>query len=318
MMQHFTSLEGVILENTWLTIGSFDGIHIGHQQLIRELNLQAHQAGAKSVVLTFYPHPAVVLRGRSGAFYITTRDEKIELLDRLDTDIVITYPFTNELSQSSARDFITFLIHHLGFRQLWVGHDFALGRGREGNVSYLTQLGEELSYKVHVMEPVKAYGRIISSSLIRNLISEGKITEANKLLGRRYRLSGEVIHGDGRGKRIGIPTANIDTGEEKLIPGAGIYACRAKILNKQWSAAVNVGTRPTFPSADRKAHVEAYILDFSGDLYSEIITLEFVERLRGEERFENIEELVKQIYIDIDQTRSIMILDERENNIPLN
>jgi riboflavin kinase/FMN adenylyltransferase len=314
MLQHFTSLEGVNLENTWLTIGSFDGIHIGHQQLIRELNQSAHQAGAKSVVLTFYPHPAVVLRGRMGAFYLTTPKEKIELLDQLNTDIVITHPFTIELSQSTARDYISRLISHLGFRQLWVGHDFALGKGREGNVPYLKLLGEEFGYQVHVIEPVMAFGRVISSSLIRNLISEGKIKEANRLLGRFYRLSGEVIHGDGRGKRIGIPTANMDTGEEKLIPGAGIYACRAKILNKLWPAAVNVGTRPTFPSADRTSHVEAYILDFSGDLYTRMMTLEFVERLRGEEKFKSVEDLINQIHVDINRTRSIVMAMDAQSN----
>ena len=312
MMQHFTTLEGVNLENTWLTIGSFDGIHTGHQQLIRELNRSAHQVSAKSVVLTFYPHPAVILQGRLGAFYLTTPNEKIELLDKLKTDIVITYPFTLELSQSTAKDYISKLKNHLGFRQLWVGHDFALGKGREGNVPYLRSLGEELGYQVHVVEPVMAYGRVISSSLIRNLISEGKIAEANRLLGRLYRLSGEVIHGDGRGKRIGIPTANIETGEEKLIPGAGIYACRAKILSKEWAAAVNVGIRPTFPSADRASHVEAYILDFSGDLYTQILSLEFIERLRGEEKFDSVGELINQIHMDIDQTRSIVMMLEDE------
>jgi riboflavin kinase/FMN adenylyltransferase len=316
MMQHFTSLDGVNLENTWLTIGSFDGIHIGHQQLIRELNHNAHLAGAKSVVLTFYPHPAVVLRGRSGAFYLTTPDEKYDILETLNTDVLITYPFTIELSQWSAREFIRNIINHLAFHELWVGHDFALGKGREGDVTYLTALGAEFGYSVHVIEPIMAYGRVISSSLIRILISEGKIEEANRLLGRLYRLSGKVIHGDGRGKKIGIPTANLDTGGEKLIPGAGVYACRAKMQDEYWLAAVNVGTRPTFDSEDRTSHVEAYLLDFSGDLYTQNLTIEFVKRLRGEERFESVEDLIKQIRLDIDQTRSIIAISKEDENMP--
>ncbi len=306
MVQHFTSLNGVDISNTWLTIGSFDGIHIGHQELIRELNFSAHQVGGRSVVLTFHPHPAVILRGRTGAFYLTPPDEKTDLLDKLDVDIVVTFPFTYELSQSSAREYVSLLIGHLGFQQLWVGYDFALGKGREGNVPYLQVLGEEFGYSVHVVDPVKCEDQIVSSSLIRKLIGEGAVIDANRFLGRYYRVAGEVVHGDGRGKKIGIPTANLETGDEKLIPGAGVYACRAEINDKFWPAAVNVGTRPTFESTDQRSHVEAYILDFSDELYGQKIALDFVERLRGEVRFDSVEELLKQIYMDIDQTREII------------
>jgi riboflavin kinase/FMN adenylyltransferase len=306
MVQHYTSLDGINIRNTYLTIGSFDGIHIGHQQLIRELNNRAHLFGAKSVVLTFHPHPSVILRGRTGAFYLTTPSEKAQLLDELGIDILITHPFTHELSQSSAREYVSNLLDHLEFLQLWVGHDFALGKGREGNVPNLKVLGEELRFQVHVIEPVMITGNVVSSSLLRKLITEGNISEANRLLGRLYRVAGDVVHGDGRGKRIGIPTANLETGDEKLIPGAGVYACRAQILDKLWPAAVNVGTRPTFESADQRSHVEAHILDFSGDLYTQNIKLDFVERLRGEERFESVDELIKQIYADIEQTREII------------
>jgi riboflavin kinase/FMN adenylyltransferase len=307
MVQHFSSLDSVNIRNTWMTIGSFDGIHIGHQQLIRDLNKHAHQAGAKSVVLTFHPHPAVVLRGRAGAFYLTTPAEKVELLDQLGIDIVITHPFTYELSQSSAREYISYSMDHLRFHQLWVGYDFALGKAREGDVHYLEVLGKEFGYQVHIVEPVKLDGRIISSSQVRNLITEGNISVANKILGRLYGVTGKVVHGDGRGKQIGIPTANLETGDEKLIPGAGVYACRVQILDKHLSAAVNVGTRPTFESSDRRSHVEAHILDFKGDLYTQNITLEFVERLRGEKRYKSVDDLIKQIYVDIEQTREIII-----------
>jgi riboflavin kinase/FMN adenylyltransferase len=311
MVLHYKSLDGVNISNTCLTIGSFDGIHIGHQELIRELNNSARQSGGRSVVLTFHPHPAVILRGRTGAFYITPPLEKAELLDQLEVDIVITYPFTYELSQSTARDYIKLLKSHLGFHELWVGYDFALGKGREGNVPYLKLLGEEFGYAVHVMEPVKSDGQIVSSSLIRKLIGEGAISEANKLLGRTYRVAGEVVHGDGRGKKIGIPTANLETGGEKLIPGAGVYACRVKILDKYWPAAVNVGTRPTFVDTDQRSHVEAHILDFSNDLYNQQIALDFIERLRGEEKFQSVQELLNQIRIDIDQTRDIVASENK-------
>ncbi len=308
MVHHLTTLDGVKIHNTWLTIGSFDGVHLGHQQLIRDLHNNAHQVGARSIVLTFDPHPAVILRGKQGPFYLTTLTEKIGLLDQLGVDIVVTHPFTYEISQSTARDFVSYLQDRLGFRQLWVGQDFALGKGREGNAAYLKQLGGELSYQIHVIEPVTLNGEVISSSRIRNLISEGNIEEANRSLGRAYRVEGIVIHGDGRGKDIGIPTANLETGDEKLIPKSGIYACRAIVFGKTWPAAVNVGTRPTFESNDPKTHVEAHILDFSGDLYSKNISLEFVVRLRGEQRFQNVSDLILQIHADIDQTRQIITL----------
>jgi riboflavin kinase/FMN adenylyltransferase len=306
MVHQYTSLDGVNIGNTWLTIGSFDGVHIGHQQLIGELINNAHQAGGKSVVLTFHPHPAVILRGRTGAFYLTPPPEKTKLLDELGADIVITHPFTYELSQSSAREYITYLMDHLGFHQLWVGYDFALGKGREGNVPYLKLLGEEFGYTVHIVDPVTSDGKIVSSSLIRNLLSGGEVANANKLLARSYRVEGIVVHGDGRGKRIGIPTANLETGDEKLIPDTGVYACMAQIQGKYWLAAVNVGTRPTFEDTDQKSHVEAHILDFSSELYGQEIALEFIERLRGEIRYQSVEELIKQIYTDITQTRVII------------
>ena len=306
MVQHYTSLNGVNIQNTWLTIGSFDGVHLGHLQLIRELTNNAHQAGYKSCVLTFHPHPTVVLRGRTGAFYLTTLAEKVELIDELGTDIVVTHPFTYEISQSTAREFISHIIDHLGFCQLWVGCDFALGKGREGDVSYLKQLGGELGYDVHVVEPVMSDGHTISSSHIRKLISDGDITEANKVLGRPYRVVGEIVHGDGRGKGIGIPTANLETGDEKLVPAAGVYACQAQIFDEVWPAAVNIGTRPTFESTDQRSHVEAHILDYSNDLYTQKIALDFIARLRGEERFQGVEELIRQIHTDINKTREII------------
>jgi riboflavin kinase/FMN adenylyltransferase len=312
MVQHYTSLTGVNINNTWLTIGSFDGVHIGHQQLICELNHRAHQAGAKSVVLSFHPHPTTILRGRTDAFYLTTPSEKVKLLDELGTDVVITHPYTFEISQSTAREFVCYLMEHLGFQQLWAGIDFALGRGREGNIDYLKLLGRELNYQVHIVEPITADGRTISSSLIRNLLVEGKIAEANKLSGRPYQVTGEVIHGDGRGKSIGIPTANLETGNEKLIPRAGVYACQVIIMDKRWPAAVNIGIRPTFESSDERAHVEAHILDYSEDLYSQQISIEFISRLRDEKRFQSVEELISQVHNDINKTREIIAGIEKE------
>jgi riboflavin kinase / FMN adenylyltransferase len=306
MVQHYTSLDDVNIRNTWLTIGSFDGVHLGHQRLILEMNHKARQADAKSVVLTFHPHPSVILKGKTGAFYLTTTSEKVKLLDALDVDFIITYPFTRELSQQTAQGFVVYLLEHLGFQQLWAGNDFALGKNREGDIKYLRHLGDELNYQVHVVDPISFNDQIISSSQVRKLLSEGRIEDANRFLGRSYEIEGKVIRGDGRGKSIGIPTANLMTGDEKLIPCVGVYACKAKIKDKFWPAAVNIGTRPTFESADRGMHVEAHILDYSGDLYSKQLTIEFVSRLRGEQKFHSVEELINQVHSDISKTRQIL------------
>jgi riboflavin kinase/FMN adenylyltransferase len=310
MVQHFSSLDGVKLTNTWLTIGSFDGVHLGHQQLIQELNDQAHRAGAVSIVLTFHPHPSVILRKRAGAFYLTTVLEKVELLDRLGTDIVISLPFTYELSQSKARDFIRDLVSHLGFRQLWIGNDFALGKDREGNANYLELLGRDFGYKVNVFNQVTIDNFKVSSSMIRNLLLEGNIVQANRFLGRPYNVSGKIVHGDGRGKSIGIPTANLDTGKEKLIPAAGVYACRALINNLELSAAVNIGVRPTFHQDIQQSHVEAHIIDYSHDIYDELLGLEFLARLRNEQKFSSVDELISQVRNDINKTREIFKQDQ--------
>jgi riboflavin kinase / FMN adenylyltransferase len=309
MVQHLTSLDGVNLQHVWLTIGSFDGVHLGHQELIRELNKKAHEDGSLSVVLSFYPHPAVVLRGKKGPFYLTTPDERAILLDELGTDVVITHPFTSEIAQTSAHDFIEYLKSHLVFQQLWVGNDFALGHGREGNVDTLKLLGKEFGYLVQVIQPVVFDGQKVSSSQIRNLIFGGNIERANKLLGRAYRLSGVVVHGDGRGRLIGIPTANLEINDEKLIPGAGVYACKAEINGKQWQAAVNIGIRPTFDSPDQLSHVEAHLLDYSQDLYGQQIYIDFISRLRGEQRFPSVQALIDQVHSDIEQTRKTVIVN---------
>jgi len=309
MVQKYSSLDGVYLQNTCLTIGSFDGMHLGHQQLIQKLNHCAHNSGAKSVVLTFHPHPSSILGRRKGAFYLTTPTEKVKLLDELGIDIAIIHPFSLELSQTTAREFIYYIKEHLDFRKLLTGNDFALGKGREGNVNFIKLLGVELNYDVSVISSITADGKIISSTYIRNLLMEGFVDQARKLLGRPYQITGQVIHGDGRGKGIGIPTANIETSSEKLIPDIGVYACRVKIKDIFWNAAVNIGTRPTFINSDQKRHIEAHILDFSDDLYNEQISIQFISRLRGEQRFQSVEELIKQVHIDITNTQEILALE---------
>ena len=228
-MQHFRSLEKVYLEDAWLTIGSFDGVHRGHQEIIRELTAEAHANSASAVVLTFYPHPAEIVRGRDFPFYLTTPDEKAALLGELGVDFVITHPFSKEVATTPAFEFMQVLSQHLGLVHLRVGYDFALGRKREGDVIYLQKIGKELGYSLKQIPPFSLKNQVVSSSRIRFLIGAGLVEEAAELLGRNYVVEGPVVLGDQRGRTIGFPTANLDIWEMRAIPVAGVYVCRARV-----------------------------------------------------------------------------------------
>lgn len=309
-MQHFASLQDINLQDAWLTIGSFDGVHIGHQQILKDLTAGAGKVGAPAVLLTFYPHPAVVLRGPRESFYLTTPEEKAEFLGEAGVDIVITHPFDHNVAAISAQDFVTRLKEHLGFTQLFVGHDFALGHNREGDVPALRRFGAEMGFEVHEITPVKHNGEVVSSSLIRQLLFDGKIKQANKLLGKPFSLVGDVENGEGRGRTIGIPTANLAIWKERATPGSGVYVCRAEVNRQSWQAVVNIGVRPTFESEVTAPTLEAHLLDFDEDIYGESMRLEFLMRLRGEKKFAGVEELVTQIKADIAEAREILARKE--------
>lgn len=305
-MQHYRSLEEVTLQNSWLTIGIFDGVHRGHQEIVQSLTAGAHAAGAPAVVLTFDPHPAVILSGRD-IKCLTMPDERAELLEKLGVDVVITERFTQSLSKVTAFDFVSHLARQLGLRQLLIGYDFALGNGREGNAARLTEIGHELGYAVQVVEAVSDESGVISSTEIRKLVSTGNIAEAAKLLGHPYSLRGSVIHGDGRGRRINIPTANIDYPRNKVIPANGIYACWAFLGNEKHRAMINVGINPTFTPEKQTPNIEAHLLDFDRKIYGQMLRLEFVARLRDELKFSTADALIEQIYTDIAQGREILV-----------
>jgi len=221
-------------------------------------------------------------------------------------DVVITYNFDQNVAGTSAGDFMKLLKARLGLKHLLTGYDFALGKGREGNPARLAQIGRDLDYSVEVVEAVGDESGVISSTAIRKLIAVGNVAEAARLLGRPYAMSGPIIHGDGRGKSIGVPTANIDVPAEKALPANGIYACYALLDGRRLLAATNVGVRPTFAGGNPEPRVEAYILDFDGDIYGRTLTLEFIQRLRDEEKFDSVEALVDQMKVDIGNARAIL------------
>jgi riboflavin kinase/FMN adenylyltransferase len=305
-MQHLYALNSLNLKNTWLAIGSFDGVHRGHQEIVRRLSSGAHAEGAQSVVLTFHPHPKIVLGKRKDFFYLTSPEERAAILGEYGIDLVITYPFDLQVAGTSARDFVEKIHTHLGFNRLWVGPDFALGRKREGDIPALRKLGSEFGFFLEAIAPVKISEIQISSSQIRTLLSEGKVEQAIDLLNRPYSLSGVVVPGDGRGRTIGIPTANLHVWEEKLLPGAGVYVCQALVNNRYHGAVTNIGVRPTFDHRTLILQVEAHLLDFSEDLYGQEIKLEFLHRLRDEHRFPDPQALVNQINQDIAQARLML------------
>lgn len=321
-MRHYRSLKEVTLQNSWLTVGVFDGVHRGHQELIKLLTTGAHATNAPAVVLTFDPHPAKVL-GRGDLKLLTLPDERAELLGEMGVDVVITHPFDRDVANTTALDFMKQLKTRLGLQHLVLGYDAALGKNREGNVTRLTEVGRELDYAVEVIPALGDESGVISSTEIRKLISTGNIAEAARLMGHPYSLHGPVIHGDGRGKRINVPTANINYSHEKMIPANGIYACWAYLQEDPSTSAptlppaaaqrlsvqrgaVNIGINPTFTPDKQIPNVEVHLLDFDREIYGQDVRLEFVARLRDEMRFDSVDKLVEQIWKDVAKTREIL------------
>lgn len=307
-MTHFNNFAELTLEKSWLTIGIFDGVHRGHQDILDYLVNGARGAGALSVVLTFSPHPAAVLGGITDFKYITTPDERTKLLESLGVDIVVTQHFTREFANQTAEEFMQSIVSNLNVKHLVLGYDTALGRGRAGNATSLAEIGNELDYTVQSIPPLSDHDGIISSTRIRNNISAGNVTAANEALGRPFFINGPVIHGHERGRTINIPTANIRIPSGKIIPAYGIYACRASFkTGESYLAATSIGVRPTF--FEKKVPpptIEAHLLDFNRDIYGQEVQLEFVKYLRPEEKYKSVQALVDQINVDISQTRSIL------------
>lgn len=291
-------------QDTVLTIGAFDGLHRGHQALIEAVVERAQATDRLAAVLTFHPHPAVVLAPDRAPRSLTTPGDKVALLEGMGVDLVVLLPFDQQVAATPARDFVEMISRHLRPRELWVGSDFALGRDREGNVPRLRELGRELGYKVHVVEPVVDDSESISSSRIRGLLHEGRVAEAAQLLGRYPSLSGEVVVGAQRGRSLGFPTANLEIRPERAVPANGVYAVFASLGKERHPAVANVGVRPSFDNGQRT--VEIHILDFNRDIYGCDLVVEFVARLRDERRFEDIDDLVNQIDRDSQSAREIL------------
>jgi riboflavin kinase/FMN adenylyltransferase len=296
--------EADLREPSFVTVGSYDGIHIGHQHLLGQMQAAARDAGARAALVTFHPRPQAVLAPHLPARYLTTPAEKIELLRALGLDLVAILPFTRETARTPAADFVRGLVDHLRMQQLWVGPDFALGRNREGDVPALGRIGQDMGYTVHVVEPQMRDGEVVSSTRIRQLLARGEVRAASALLSRYPAVTGQVTQGAQRGRLLGFPTANLAVSPERAVPADGVYACYAWTDGQRCQAVTNVGVRPSFAGAERT--VEAHLLNFNADLYGRDMKLEFVERLRPEKRFQDLNDLVAQIHSDIDRALEIL------------
>jgi riboflavin kinase/FMN adenylyltransferase len=293
-----------ILQDMVLTIGSFDGVHRGHQHLIVQILREARQKDLIAGLLTFYPHPAAVLSPNNAPLNLTTPGEKIALLEKIGLDLVVILPFNRQMARTSARDFIVAIKQHLRLKELWIGPDFALGQNKEGTLPVLHELGQELGFSVTVVEPFLWEGKPISSTRIRRYLAAGQVRQTTVLLGRYPSLSGEVVPGVRRGHRLGIPTANLAVRPDRAIPPNGVYAVYAVLGQERYPGVANVGVRPSFDNGERS--VETHILNFDEDIYGIDLVVEFVERLRDEKRFSNADELIAQIARDIEQARHIL------------
>jgi riboflavin kinase/FMN adenylyltransferase len=290
---------------TLLTIGVFDGVHLGHRHLITKLTQRAAASNLLSVVVTFNSNPKAVLSHRAKLARLTTLEEKASLLKSLGVDLVVPLTFTTELAALSAREFVLYLKKYLRMRGLVIGPNFALGRGREGNAAVLQSLGKELNFTVEVVEPLKLEGSLVSSTVVREALARGDMKATTKLLGRYFSLSGPVVGGAERGHHIlGFPTANIEVEPEQALPEDGVYATLGHFGDKVYQSVTNIGVKPTFGKGERT--IEAHILDFSGELYGQKLTIELVERLRAEAKFASPKELSAQIKQDVEQAKAIL------------
>ncbi len=289
-----------------VTVGTFDGVHRGHWEVLQEIRRRADTRGGRAILVTFDPHPLAVVNPAMAPALLTTPDEKKEILAESGLDYVVFIRFTPELSRWTPERFVErILVERIGVAELVVGYDHGFGRGRTGDVKTLRQLGRQLGFDVDVVPPVAVEDGAISSTRVRRAVSEGRVREAAQGLGRPYSLQGRVVRGEGRGRGLGFPTANlrVET-REKLLPPAGVYAVRAVLRRGTFAAAMHLGPRPTFKGASPS--VEVHLLDFQGDLYGETVRVDLMEHLRDVTPFESVGALVAQLHRDVDRAREIL------------
>ncbi len=284
-------------EDSYLTIGVFDGVHLGHKALLAEVVRRAKAIGAKSGVITFKRHPRKVVNPKDDLQFLTNLNLKIKLIKDEGIDFVIPLMFTPEIAATSATDFITLLQQKLKMKGLIVGPDFALGKSREGDIAFLTDLSKSMNFEFIAIPPVKDDAGVFSSTAIRKALSEGDMQKAYTLLGRYFSIEGEVVHGTGTGKQIGFPTANLCVDAEQALPLVGVYAAKTEFDGQSYDSVTFIGKRVTF--GDTRKTIETHLIDYNQDLYHKNLKIDIICRLRGEIKFDSVNELVEQIKRDV-------------------
>lgn len=306
-MQVFHSLEALAksIDKSAVAIGNFDGVHQGHQALLRRMIQTARSSSATATALTFYPHPVEVLRPGTHLERLTTTVEKLSILEAMGVELVLVATFDANLAALSAEDFFReYLLTGLKASSIHVGFNFKFGKGRTGDTKVLEQLCAKSKMKLEVESPFEVGTEKVSSSRIRQLIGDGEVAQAGLLLGRPYLLAGQVSAGDGRGAKLGFPTANLRYPPDKVLPKNGVYITRAIWQRQAFRSVTNIGFRPTFGgAAPERPAVEAHLLDFQAKIYDEFMQLEFLERIRDEKKFDSVDALVAQIRSDVARAR---------------
>ncbi|MEM7009831.1 MAG: bifunctional riboflavin kinase/FAD synthetase [Thermodesulfobacteriota bacterium] len=295
--------EEPIQNSTSATIGNFDGVHLGHKKILSAIKQEANEQGLSSCVITFHPHPQKVLQNIDIPLLMPIR-ERLKLLEKEGIDVVACYTFTKEIANISARDFVTnILVGNLNLKHLIVGPDFSFGHKREGNLDLLNEMGKEYGFDTEVVDTELIDGEVVSSTSIRNLVTEGNMEKAAKFLGYNFYIEGEVKEGERRGRQIGFPTANLNT-DWDILPKVGVYATRAHIGDRALNSITNVGYRPTF--GHNELLIETHIFDFSEDIYKKRLKVEFVDRVRDEQKFDGPDALIEQIKKDVEKVKEIL------------
>ena len=301
---------------TVVTVGTFDGVHRGHWAVLQEIRLRAKETGRRSVLVTFHPHPLKIVRPDQAPPLLTTPAEKKEILAETGLDYAVFLSFNHILAAYSPQRFVEeILIGRLGVQELVIGYDHGFGKGRSGDVLTLRDIGRDLRFTVDVVSPIRAGEEPVSSTRIRNALLEGDVEEARRGLGRPYCIQGMVIRGEGRGKSLGFPTANLWVpGDGKLIPPPGVYAVRAGVKRGIFGGALHIGPRPTFRGSPPT--IELHLMDFDGDLYGDQIRVEFIQFLREVHPFSSASALVDQLKLDVSAARAALARDEGSGEEP--
>lgn len=309
-MEVFFDKNDAKLKNSCVTIGTFDGLHIGHQNILNVLKNIAKEKNLKSTVVSFHPHPRRVVKESYNIKILTTFEEKKEILKSLGIDNFYLIDFTPEFSQQSSEDFVkNYIVDRFDAKHVVVGHDHKFGKDRNGDASSLSKLGEEFGFGVTSVDAVRLGNEIISSSKIRNALGSGDIGKANEFLGRSYCMQGEVVVGAKRGRILGFPTANLNVGSSsKLIPQSGVYAVGCEMNGEELKGVMNIGYRPTFDDVTELVP-EVHLFNFNSTIYGEVLKVNFIQRIRAEKKFGSKEELIKQIELDKKEAAKVLAVD---------